>query len=83
MWRDMERYCARYTIPLCRPSLFPRNGLGAARVACLASAAAWCPQFVRAVYHANFAEDRDTSDAATLITILDALGQPGAEHIER
>jgi 2-hydroxychromene-2-carboxylate isomerase len=83
MWRDMERYCARYGIPLRRPTQFPRNGLAAARVACLASADAWCPRFIRAVYHANFAEDRNIGDITTIASILDALGQPGREVIER
>jgi 2-hydroxychromene-2-carboxylate isomerase len=37
MWRDMERLCTKYGIPFARPSRFPRDGLLAARVACLAS----------------------------------------------
>jgi 2-hydroxychromene-2-carboxylate isomerase len=83
MWRDMERYCAHYGIPLRRPTQFPRNGLTAARVACLASAAAWCPRFVRGVYHANFAEDRDIGDPQTISAVLDDLGQSGRDILER
>ena len=84
MWRDVERLCAKYGIPFTRPSRFPRNGLLAARVACLASAELepWLPEFVRAVFRANFAEDREISDAAEIRSILDALGQPGAELVE-
>lgn len=84
MWRDVERLCASYGIPFAKPSRFPRNGLLAARVACLASAepAPWLPEFVRAVFRANFAEDREISDAAEIRSILDALGQPGAELVE-
>ena len=84
MWRDVERLCAKYGIPLARPSRFPRNGLLAARVACLASAEPepWLPECVRAVFRANFAEDREISDAAEIRSILDALGQPGAELVE-
>jgi len=33
MWRDLERVCASLSIPFRRPSLFPRNGLLAARIA--------------------------------------------------
>lgn len=85
MWRDLERRCAKYGIPFRKPSRFPRNGLLAARVACLAKAtyAPWLAEFVRAVYHANFAEDREIGDAAEIRAILDSLGQPGAELVEQ
>ena len=33
MWRDMERLAAGYELPFRKPSVFPRNGLAAARVA--------------------------------------------------
>ncbi|MDQ4043507.1 MAG: 2-hydroxychromene-2-carboxylate isomerase [Actinomycetota bacterium] len=84
MWRDVERLCAKYGIPFARPSRFPRNGLLAARVTCLVSVEPepWLPEFVRAVFRANFAEDREISDAAEIRSILDALGQPGAELVE-
>ena len=85
MWRDMERLCAGYDIPFVQPSRFPRDGLLAARVACLASAEAehWLPEFVRAVFRANFAEDREIGDALEIRSILDCLGLPGEELIGR
>lgn len=85
MWRDMERLCTKYGIPFARPSRFPRDGLLAARVACLASAKLepWLPEFVRAVFRANFAEDREIGDPAELRSILDSLGQPGAQLVEQ
>jgi 2-hydroxychromene-2-carboxylate isomerase len=85
MWRDMERLCAKYGVPFARPSSFPRNGLLATRVACLASAGfePWLPNFVRAVFRANFAEDREIGDAVEIRSILDELGQPGAELVEQ
>jgi 2-hydroxychromene-2-carboxylate isomerase len=66
MWRDLERICADEDLPLRRPSQFPRNGLRAARVACVEPDAAWLPEFVKRVYHANFAEDRDIADRAVV-----------------
>src|SRR5215467_15912476 len=36
MWRDLERLCAAEHLALRRPSVFPRNGLLAARVALIA-----------------------------------------------
>jgi 2-hydroxychromene-2-carboxylate isomerase len=77
MWRDLERLCAKHEIPFRRPTQFPRNGLLAARIAHLASGEAWGPDFVRAVYRANFAEDRDIADPGVVAAILDSLGQDG------
>jgi 2-hydroxychromene-2-carboxylate isomerase len=70
MWRDIERICERYGLPWRKPSRFPRNGLLAARVATAARGEAWLPDFVRAVYRANFAEDRDISRPEVLREIL-------------
>ena len=72
MWRDLERVCAAHEIPFRRPSQFPRNGLLAARVACRFATAPWLPDFVRAVYRANFAEDRDISAPETIAACLAA-----------
>jgi len=76
MWRDLERVCAKYEIPFHKPTQFPRNGLLAARVACLAADQPWCAEFVRAVYRANFAADQDIGAVETIASILDQLGQP-------
>jgi 2-hydroxychromene-2-carboxylate isomerase len=83
MWRDMERLCEKYAIPLRKPSRFPRNGLLAARLACLASGEPWCAEFVRRVYRANFAEDREISDPAVIIAIVDSLSLNGSDLIVR
>jgi 2-hydroxychromene-2-carboxylate isomerase len=85
MWRDLERLCHKYGIPFAKPSRFPRNGLLAARVACLAGASSehWLSEFVRAVFRANFAEDREIGDASEVCSILDSLGQQGARIIEQ
>jgi 2-hydroxychromene-2-carboxylate isomerase len=83
MWRDMERMCAKYGIPFARPSRFPRSGVTAARVACLARSEPWLPAFVRAVFRANFAEDREIGEAAEVDSILDSLGLQGACIVER
>jgi len=83
MWRDLERICGREGIPFRRPSRFPQNGLLAARVVCLASSEPWLPDFVRAVYRANFAEDRDISDPQVIVGILESLVQKAGDVIER
>lgn len=70
MWRDLERVCAGLQIPFRKPSAFPRNGLRAARVACAGADEPWVPEFVRRLYTANFAQDRDIADPAVLLDLL-------------
>lgn len=83
MWRDLERVCAALGLPLVRPSVFPRNGLRAARVACAHEDEPWLPDFVREVYSASFAHDRDPADTGVLAGILDGLGQPAEAVLGR
>ena len=85
MWRDLERLCDGYGIPFARPTRFPRSGLLAARIACLPGAASegWLPDFCLAVFRANFAEDREIGDPEEVLDILDSLGLPGRELVER
>jgi len=74
MWRDMERRCEGFGLPFRRPTAFPRNGLLAARIACTGLGSDWLPDFVLAVYTANFAEDRDIASPEVLAGILGAMG---------
>jgi 2-hydroxychromene-2-carboxylate isomerase len=75
MWRDLERICAREDLPLTLPPVrFPQNGLKAARLALVGEAEGWTPAFTRAVYAANFGEQKDISDDATLASLLASLG---------
>ena len=83
MWRDLERLCTAEHLPLRRPSIFPRNSLLAARVALIAGEEGWCGDFSRAVYHANFAADREIADAAVIGDILQSLGREPAPVLER
>lgn len=83
MWRDLERICRKEALPFRRPSRFPRPSLLAARVACVGADDAWGPEFVRATYRANFAEDRDIGDPAVVAAILTGLGLDAAALIVR
>jgi 2-hydroxychromene-2-carboxylate isomerase len=74
MWRDLERVCAKERLTLQRPSRFPRPSLVAARVACIGAREPWGPTFVRAVYSANFAADREIGDAAVIADVLTEIG---------
>jgi 2-hydroxychromene-2-carboxylate isomerase len=82
MWRDLERICAKQGVPMRRPSRFPRNGLLAARVALVGAGAPWGADFVRAVYRANFADDRDIADAAVVRDLVAQAGADGAAVLE-
>ena len=82
MWRDLERLCEDYELDFKRPSIFPRNGLMAARVACIASDEGWCADFTRAVFTANFAQDRDIADVDVLADILSDVGRDPAAIME-
>jgi 2-hydroxychromene-2-carboxylate isomerase len=75
MWRDLERICEAQRVQFRRPSQFPRNGLLAARIACRFSKETWTPAFVRAVYHANFAEDQDIADRRVIADCLRLVDQ--------
>ena len=73
MWRDLERVCAADGLPLkLPPARFPQNGLKAARLALVGDAEGWTPALTRAVFAANYAEQKDISDDATLTMILRA-----------
>ena len=74
MWRDLERVCRADGLALALPpARFPQNGLKAARLALIGEPEGWTPAFTRAVFAANYAEQKDISDDATLRAILSAL----------
>jgi 2-hydroxychromene-2-carboxylate isomerase len=83
MWRDMERQTAPLGLKLVRPSAFPRNGLLPARVAMIGAEQDWGPTFTRAIYHANFAEDRDIADLAVIESVLHELNLPAEQILEQ
>ena len=75
MWRDLTRICEGEGIPLKLPPMhFPQNGLKAARLALVGEGEGWAPAFTRAVFLANYAEQKDISDEETLGAILATLG---------
>jgi 2-hydroxychromene-2-carboxylate isomerase len=75
MWRDLGRVCEAQGLPLRRPSSFPRNGLLPARLAARFAQEPWIGDFVRGIYHANFAEDLEISDPNVVEAVLVRIGQ--------
>src|SRR3546814_18189463 len=78
MGRDLERLCAKYHLDWKQPSSFPRTSILASRIGCSHVDATWLPAFLRAVYHANFAEARDLADDATIHACMRALDHDAA-----
>lgn len=73
MWRDLARICEKEHLPpMLPPARFPQNGLKAARIALVMGDKTRA--FSRAVYTANFAEQKDIADDAVLRDILMRLG---------
>jgi 2-hydroxychromene-2-carboxylate isomerase len=83
MWRDLERVCTKEGLAMRRPSRFPRGSLVGTRVACIGATAPWGPAFVRALYHANFVEDREIGDVEVVAGVLRDLGVDAASVLER
>ena len=77
MWRDIERLCEKYGLPWRRPSVFPRNSVLAARAALGGSSR---PDFIRAVFRAAFAEDKDIADSPVIASLGGDLAR--AQSIE-
>lgn len=81
MWRDLERLCDKYALPWRKPSAFPRGSVLAARMAlCVAESPG---PLVRAIFRANFADDRDIADPEVMRSVADSLGLDGARLVER
>lgn len=75
MWRDLERQGDKYSIPLKKPSEFPRNGVLASRIALIAEPEGWCEEFSKKVFLSNFSEDRDISDESIISSVLESMGK--------
>lgn len=74
MWQDMARQCERLDLPLKVPDPFPQSGLLATRIAHLSRDESWIADFVRSVFHAEFARGEDISDPVVLSRLLRAVG---------
>ena len=73
MWKDMARRTQKRGVPFKKPTVFPRNGLLAARIAFWGSKEKWCPAFTKKVFQSNFAEDQEIGEVETLTAILKSL----------
>jgi 2-hydroxychromene-2-carboxylate isomerase len=74
MWRDLERLCDKYGLAWRKPSVFPRQGVLASRVACALKGAQGEGEAIREIFRANFVEDQDISDARVIAAALTRAG---------
>jgi 2-hydroxychromene-2-carboxylate isomerase/ketosteroid isomerase-like protein len=77
MWRDVARQAAALGRPFRRPSAFPRNTIGALRLAVLGVERSWGPAFIRSVLRANFEQDRAIDQDTVLDELLAEVGLDG------
>jgi len=82
MWRDLERLTKAQGLTFRRPEPFPQSGLLPARLALTRTVEPRKPAFCRAVYLAEFAEDRQIADASTMTDILRALDLDATAALE-
>ena len=80
MWRDLERLCQKYGLPFAKQSVFPRNSVLAARVALCAGEA--IGPLTKAIFSANFAQDRDINDPEVLRQVVESIGGDGKQALE-
>lgn len=82
MWRDLQRICKKYDLPMRQPDPFPQNSLLAARVA-VALGDEDRPAFSRAIYSAEFGEGKPIAERTVVADVLSGLGHHASEVIER
>lgn len=83
MMRDIARLADKYGVPYNRPMIFPRMGVLPTRLALLGQHRPWGLDFCKAVFHANFADDRDIQDEDVVRDLLQSLSLDADEWILR
>jgi 2-hydroxychromene-2-carboxylate isomerase len=83
MVRDIGRIAKDRGLAFQLPTLFPQNGLLAARLAILGLQQGWGLDFIKSVFRAEFSEDLDISRRETLAPLLAAVEADPAEAFGR
>jgi len=82
MWRDLERICEESTLPFVRPTVFPQNGLQAARIATRFSNEVWVADFIKSIYIANFQNNQDISSKEVISKCIESVGENALKVVE-
>ena len=83
VWHDMVRQSEKYALPWTHPTQFPRRAILPTRVALLGAAEPWINDFCKEVMKVNFVKDRDIDTPEVVGNVLDALGLPSSDLIDR
>jgi 2-hydroxychromene-2-carboxylate isomerase len=83
VWRDLERLCEELGLPWHKPTVFPRKGVLAARIALIGVDEDWGAEFSRRVFQLNFVHDQDIEHEPALRYILSELGLSADDVIAR
>lgn len=82
MWKDVKRRADKYGFEFRRPTVFPRSGLQAARIAKVGLKQGWGTEFVKRVFQANFAEDQNIQELEVLESLLEMMGLEAGPIVE-
>jgi hypothetical protein len=77
----MERECEDIHLPFVQPTIFPQNGLVAARIATRFSDEPWQQRLIESVFSANFEFSRDISSLDFISSCLKCYIGDAAEFI--
>ncbi|MBS0247128.1 MAG: 2-hydroxychromene-2-carboxylate isomerase [Proteobacteria bacterium] len=83
MWRDLSRICRAMDLPFAEPPAFPQNTILAARMALVAFDDGWGEDFTKAVYRAQFGEQKNIGEPEVATAIIGALGHDADEVMTR
>ncbi|HZV21728.1 MAG TPA: 2-hydroxychromene-2-carboxylate isomerase [Hyphomicrobiales bacterium] len=78
MVRDIERIAQGRGLRFRLPEPFPQNGLVPARLALVGLSEGWGPNFIKAIYKAEFAGGRNIADRTTIEAALAEAGAVAA-----
>ncbi|GGD65753.1 2-hydroxychromene-2-carboxylate isomerase [Lacimicrobium alkaliphilum] len=82
-WLDMKRVCEQYNLAFVRPCRFPSVSRLATRILCWYQHQDWIPAFVRAVFHAAYAQDKNIADEKVIADCIALAGQDPLTVIEQ
>ncbi|ALS99416.1 2-hydroxychromene-2-carboxylate isomerase [Lacimicrobium alkaliphilum] len=83
IWHDMHRLCKQYELIFIKPSRYPNGARLATRILCWYQQQSWLPVFVRAVFHAAYAQDRNIADEKVIADCVAIAGQDPLTVIEQ
>ena len=79
---DIERWCARYSLPFTMNPVFPQNTINALRVALVALHRGEFSVIHQALFDAMWINEEDVSDKEVLTAVIDRAGLQAEEYMK-